>query len=187
MYSLLKSDNIYGGLVINLCHTKELLKEEKEQVLTIFTLNSGENGVLRDGNALDKSHGICYLTVPITKEIVGYTLYSLNDGGSFLEQYDNLWGEHDISKSIYINQVAMHPDYQNKGSAIVMYMRILQEYRDINYLYAHVAIGNKQSMKFHCRHRFVPIGEYICPNFHGVINYKSILLEYCKKSNLNNF
>lgn len=187
MCSFLCKNNTYDGLVINICHTKNLLKEEKEQILILFKLNSGENGTVKDSDALNKSHRICYLTVPFTRKIVGYTLYSLNSDDSFLEEYDILWVKQHILKNIYINQVVMHPSYQNKGYAIKMYTNITKKHNDINYLYAHVAIKNKQSIKFHCKYGFIPIGEYICPNFHGVINYKSILLEYYKKSDLNNF
>ncbi len=184
MYSIFDRDSTYGGLIKNIYNTKDLREEEKEQVKNIFILN---NGFLRDEQALEKSQAISFLTIPYSREIVGYTLYSLHLDNSFLEEYDNLWAEQIIPRGIYINQVAMHPDYQNKGYAISMYMNILKEHKEINKLYAHVAISNNRSMKYHCRHKFVPIGEYICPNFHGVKNYKSILLEYCKKSYFNNF
>lgn len=149
------------------------LGKERLACENIFQENHGEQGFLFHKEALQCCDEIIVLKQ--ADEVLGYAALQLDS--NIVTCYDTLWVPK-VLYGIYLDQVALKKKYQGMGLANMLY-----EYIKVNAdkLYAHVSIENEPSMKFHVKQGFVPIGDFICDNFYGYLNYRSILLEYAKK------
>lgn len=125
---------------------------------------------------------------PAGDEIIGYMIINKYTDGkrTFLTDKDRLYNPAYIPVGYYIEQVYVLPEYQNRGFGTDMYNYLraivasdfVSSGKEIAVnLYTHVAVNNKQSLKFHCKQGFIPIGDYFCDDFYGCKNYHSVLME----------
>ena len=75
------------------------------------------------------------------------------------------------SSGIYIEQVAVKVGRQNAGIGQQLYGELEKLFPDTA-LYAHVSVANRQSLRFHGRSGFVPIGDYIGDDYHALLMEK---------------
>jgi len=78
-------------------------------------------------------------------------------------------------KALYIRQTAVGKAYQSKGVGKESY-KALQKLYPNTPLYAFVHLANVQSMNFHVRNDFLPIGVFAVPKFYETHNYTAFLL-----------
>ena len=77
--------------------------------------------------------------------------------------------------TLYIKQIAVKKTHQNKGMGKQIYRALRELYPDA-ILYAFVDIRNSQSMRFHLRSSFLPIGVFEVSQFYTTANYTAFLL-----------
>lgn len=82
-------------------------------------------------------------------------------------------------KALYIQQVAVSKAHQNSGIGQACYKWFRQIYPDTPF-FAFVHLENTQSMHFHVRNGFYPVGIYAVPLYHQTPNYTAFLLELKK-------
>lgn len=80
---------------------------------------------------------------------------------------------------LYIRQAAVKKSQQNKGIGQICYDRLKKLYPGIS-VYAFIHIQNPQSMHFHAKNDFLPIGIFYKPEYFTVTNYLAILMNYRK-------
>ena len=156
----------------------------KAQLINVFIQSNQSTGfpLHKPTDWIDECDMAIILQDETTQEIIGYTLINHYTTKSLLTKNDVLYNpDNIINEGVYIEQVAILPEYQNKQFGIMMYNKLYEIIPENINVYAHVAVNNKQSLKFHCKQGFIPIGDYYCDDFYGYKNYHSILLEKIKK------
>lgn len=174
----------------------DFMEKFKEPIFEVFCKTKGENGfplhfpddLLKESDFLITAHNK-------KDKIIGYMLISMSFENSIFSEkrktfltendvlYDNKANQSHNLMGYYIEQVCILPEYQNKQFGVKMY-NLLKEKVAMDYpfcknhnIYAHVATDNRQSMKFHCKQGFIPIGDFYCDDFYGYQDYHSILFE----------
>lgn len=164
---------------------KYLIEEvitNKEEIIEVFDKTNivQKYPLHRPADLID----MCDICVKIknNNKTIGYALINTHNK-HILSESDKLYNKNYITNGIYIEQVAILPEYENQGLGVNLYSELFKylknkysEYSTLN-IYSHVATENKQSLKFHCKQGFIPIGDFKCDNFYGYENYHSLLLE----------
>ena len=159
------------NMIIRLRTEKDQAQLEKVNTENLFTNGS----MLKSTEAIKKSD--CVVVAELDGEIVSYI--ALTYGNTAMTQYDKLWKKkpEDI-EGVYIEQIATLKDFQGKGigSQLIDYVKqnCMRGYKN---LFSHVGVINEGSFKLHGKKGFIPIGDFICDDFYGVKNYRSLLLE----------
>lgn len=159
-----------------------LQAKQQEEINNVFIkCNTFNNFPLCDPNKILNKSAYITLLCDDVSNIVGYAFFNTytDNQKNFLTDSDTLYNKnYTILNSIYIEQVALLPKLQNRQLGRKLYKEILKyayTLPDLTAIYAHAAVDNKQSLKFHCKQGFIPIGDFRQNDFFGYKNYHSIL------------
>ena len=154
---------------------------DQPQLERVNTENLFINGsMLKSREAINKSD--CVIVAEINSVIVAYL--ALTYGNTAFTEFDKLWTKRpEEIEGVYVEQIATLKNFQGKGigTKLIEYAKqnCMKGYKT---MFTHVGIINVGSFKLHCKNGFYPIGDFICDDFYGAKNYRSILLECDIKS-----
>lgn len=176
-------------------------KEIEAEICNVFAKSNSEKGYpLVNPKELLKHCNSCILAYDLSekKKLVGYAIikYCFKNNQSIVGPNDKLYNSANNPKGMYIEQICVLPEHQGEKIGSYIYKVVKFEFDSVknrilshteefqkakvemnNNIYAHIDVNNRQSLIFHRKQGFIPIGDYICDNFYGKENYHSLLME----------
>lgn len=154
------------------------ISSDIEQIRKVYM----ENHISGGGQSVSElsNSGITYVA-EANQEIIGY----INVMGHLPKRvtFETIMSDKDYcfsQKVLYIRQTGVHREYQNKDVGKAIYKELQTLYPN-TLLYVFIHLANAQSMNFHIKNDFLPIGVFNVPEFYTTPDYAARLLT--KQSN----
>ena len=124
-------------------------------------------------NSIENSDDV--FAVVNNDSIISYLAVSRNRASGLAGS--NLIEKEKMNNYVYVEQIVVDSDYQNKKIGTLLFNFMLDYYDIYDYVYLNVSLKNEKALSFYQKHGYKDCQLFTSNDFYGIKDYKSYLMK----------